>query len=96
LGKTVIIRHQGIHLIITELADSLASLGYFGDPGLSLWKADIVVVKNLFPFHYRYLLYNRQTLNVITPGTTSIDVFDLEYTAIPRPIYPLDTINSWK
>jgi len=95
-GKTVIIKHQGIHLIITELADSLASPGYFSDLGLSLWKADIVVVKNLFPFRYRYLLYNRQTLNVITPGTTSIDVFDLKYTVIPRPIYPLDKIDSWR
>ncbi|MCP4750392.1 MAG: M81 family metallopeptidase [Proteobacteria bacterium] len=96
LGKTVILKHKGIHLILTELADSLASPGYFSDLGLSLWKADIVVVKNLFPFRYKYLLYNRRTVNVITPGTTSIDVFNLKYTVIPRPIYPLDSNEHWR
>lgn len=94
-GKTAIIKYRGIHLILTELADSLADPDYFSDLGLSLWKADIVVVKNLFPFRYRYLLYNRKTVNVITPGTTSIDVTKLKYTRIPRPLYPLDDNPVW-
>ena len=96
VGKTVILKHKGIHLIISELADSLASPGFFKDLGLSLWAADIVVVKNLFPFRYRYLLYNRKTIDVVTPGTTNVDVFKLNYTTIPRPIYPLDKIQSWR
>ncbi len=96
LGKTVIIQHEGIHLILTELPDSLANPGYFTDLGLSLWKADIVVVKNLFPFRYRYLLYNRKTVNVITPGTTSVNVFELNYKTIQRPIYPLDKVQTWR
>ena len=95
-GKTVILKHDGIHLIISELADSLRSPAYFSDLGLSLWKADIVVVKNLFPFRYKYLLYNRKTVNVITPGVTSVDIFNLKYTQIPRPIYPLDQIDTWR
>jgi len=95
-GKTCVLKHKGIHLVISELADSLRSPGYFKDLGLSLWKADIVVVKNLFPFRYRYLLYNRKTVNVTTPGVTSLDVFGLDYTVIPRPIYPLDQIDSWR
>ena len=95
-GKTVILKHQGIHLILSELADSLYSPGYFKNLGLSLWKADIVVVKNLFPFRYRYLLYNRKTVNVMTPGVTNVDVFALKYTRIPRPIYPLDPIDTWR
>jgi microcystin degradation protein MlrC len=96
LGKTVILRNQGIHLIISELADSLSSPSFFSDLGLSLWRADIVVVKNLFPFRYRYLLYNRKTVNIATPGTTSVDVFQLNYKNLPRPIYPLDDIDSWR
>jgi len=96
LGKTVILLHQGIHLIVTELPSSAWSPSAFTDLGLSLWKADIVVVKNLFPFRYRYLLYNRKTVNVMTSGTTDIDVFSLKYTAIPRPIYPLDKIENWR
>ena len=95
-GKTVILRHEGIHLIVSELADALRSPGYFKSLGLNLWKADLVTVKNLFPFRYRYLLYNRKTVNVITPGVTNVDVFKLKYTRIPRPIYPLDPIDSWQ
>ncbi len=96
LGKTVILKDRGIHLIITELPDSTQRTSYFTDLGLSLWKADIVVVKNLFPFRFFYLRYNRKTVDVITPGTSNVDVFSLKYTKIPRPIYPLDKIDSWR
>jgi hypothetical protein len=41
-------------------------------------------------------MYNRRTLNVVTPGTTNVDVFQLHYEDIPRPIYPLDEIESWR
>jgi microcystin degradation protein MlrC len=96
LGKTAVLVHQGIHLIVTELPSSAWSPAAFTDLGLSLWKADVVVVKNLFPFRYRFLLYNRKTVNVMTSGTTDIDVFSLKYKTIPRPIYPLDNIENWK
>ncbi len=96
LGKTVILKDRGIHLIITSVPDSGRRPSYFTDLGLSLWRADIVVVKNLFPFRFFYLLYNRKTVDVITPGVANVDVFKLKYTRIPRPIYPLDRIDSWR
>jgi microcystin degradation protein MlrC len=96
LGKTAILKDRGIRLILTEHPDPTYHPEYFTSLGLSLWKADIVVVKNLFPFRYFFLLYNRKTVNVISPGTTSIDVFSLKYRNITRPIYPLDNIGSWK
>ncbi len=96
LGKAVVLKRDGIHLILTELPDPAARPGYFGEMDLSLWKADIVVVKNLFPFRIFYLLYNRGTVDVVTPGLSNIDVFALPYSSIPRPIYPLDKIDSWR
>jgi microcystin degradation protein MlrC len=95
-GKTVVVRHRGVHLILTERPTPAFFPRFFKSLGLSLWKADIRVVKNLFPFRYFYLLYNRKTVNVISAGTTSIDVFQLQYRDIPRPIYPLDPIESWR
>lgn len=95
-GKTVVLRHQGVHLILTERPTPAFFPRFFHSLGLSLWKADITVVKNLFPFRYFYLLYNRKTINVISAGTTSIDVFQLQYRDIPRPIYPLDPIDKWR
>lgn len=95
-GKTVILKHNGVHLILSELPMALKEPGDFRELGLSVWKADIVAVKNLFPFRYNYLLYNRKTVNVMSPGFSSIDPFALKYVNIPRPIYPLDRIDSWR
>lgn len=95
-GKTVIVEHDGINLILSELPMASRLPADFKNLGLSLWKADIVVVKNLFPFRYNYLLYNRKTVNVMSPGLSNTDPFALNYVNIPRPIYPLDKIDSWR
>ena len=95
-GRTAILKNAGIHLILTELPVSASHPSFFTDLGLNLWEADFVVVKNLFPFRISYWIYNRRTLNVVTPGTTNVDVFQLRYDDIPRPIYPLDEIDSWR
>ncbi len=63
---------------------------------MKIMKADIVVVKNLFPFRYMYRLQNRKTINVMTPGLSNINVEELNYKYIPRPIYPLDEIEEWR
>lgn len=95
-GKTAVIKHLGTYLILTERPAAVFFPRFFKDLGLDLWKADLVVVKNLFPFRYFFLLYNRKTINVLSAGTTNIDVFGLNYRQISRPIYPLDPIESWK
>jgi microcystin degradation protein MlrC len=96
LGKTVILRHQGICLIVSELAPAASKPSFFKDLGLGVWKADIIVVKNLFPFRYNFIAVNRKTIDVETPGTSSVDVFALGYQKVPRPIYPLDPVESWR
>jgi microcystin degradation protein MlrC len=95
-GKTVVLRNKGVHLVITELSTGSSYPSFYQDLGLSIWSADIVVVKSIFHFRWRYLLYNRKTLYVKTTGTTNVDVFQLKYTNIPRPLYPLDDIDSWR
>jgi microcystin degradation protein MlrC len=95
-GKTVVIKNKGVHLVLTEMPAPVMQPDFYTDLGLDLWKADIAVVKNLFPFRIWFLLYNRKTINVATPGTTNIDIFDLKYHNITRPIYPLDKVDSWR
>ena len=95
-GRTVVLRDRGIHLILTELSVAANSPDFFKDLGLPPRKAGVVVVKNLFPFRFNFVWVNRKTLNVMTPGTTSIDVWELVYSEIPRPIYPLDEIDDWR
>lgn len=95
-GKIAVLKIDGVHLILMELPDSLRYPKFFKDLGLSLWQADIVVAKNLFPFRIWYLPYNRKTIDVATPGTTNVNVYELHYRNIPRPIYPLDDIDDWR
>ncbi len=95
-GKVVVLRHKGVHLILTDFPPLTYFPDFFTSLGLDLWKADIVVAKNLFPFRIRFLQYNRKTFNVVSAGTTTIDVFSLKYNNISRPIYPLDQVDSWQ
>ncbi|MEM7040038.1 MAG: M81 family metallopeptidase, partial [Bacteroidota bacterium] len=89
-GKTTLIRHKGLHMILTEMPFPAYFPEDFKQLGVKLFKADIIVVKNLFPFRFRFLRYNRRTVNVITRGITNVNVAELDYVKIPRPIYPLD------
>jgi hypothetical protein len=50
----------------------------------------------LATFRYRYLLYNRKTVNVMTPGLSNVEVFALRYERIPRPLSPLERIEFWR
>jgi len=95
-GKTVVLKNKGVHLILTDFPPVTYFPNFFTSIGLDLWKADIVVAKNLFPFRFRFLQYNRKTFNVVSAGTSNIDVFSLKYHNISRPIYPLDEISSWQ
>jgi microcystin degradation protein MlrC len=96
VGKTVVLRHKGIRLIVSELPAAATKPAFFKNLGLGVWAADVVVVKNLFPFRFNFIAMNRGTLNVETPGTSSVDVFSLGYQKVPRPIYPLDPVESWR
>lgn len=95
-GKTAVIVQDKLHLIITTLPCPVFKPSFFTKLGLNIWTADVIVVKNLFPFRLFFWLYNRQTLYVETAGVTNIDIFQLDYKHIPRPIYPLDQIDDWR
>jgi microcystin degradation protein MlrC len=95
-GRAVVLRNRGTHLIVTEEAPNTYFPSFFTSLGLDLMKADVVVAKNLFPFRIRFLQYNRKTFNVVSAGTTNIDVFQINYKNITRPIYPLDDVQSWQ
>ena len=95
-GKIVVLRHRGIHLVLMEVSEMAWKPNFWSDLGLSLWKADIIVVKSLYHFRWYYLPYNRKTVFVVTPGTTDFDVFNLKYNEVPRPIFPFDDIDSWR
>jgi microcystin degradation protein MlrC len=94
-GKVAVLQCEGTHIAVSENPNPVMKPQFYHNLGLNLWKADLVVVKNLFPFRYHFLKYNRLTINVLSAGTTNVDVRQLDYKHIPRPIFPLDEIEQW-
>lgn len=93
-GKTVVLAVDHLRIVITEGPSMVMRPSFYTNVGLSLWKADIAVVKNFFPFLMFFLPYNRKTLFVRTHGTTDFDAaFQL---AFDGPMHPRDPVEDWR
>lgn len=93
-GKTVVLAVDHLRIVITEGPSMVMRPSFYKNVGLSLWKADIVVVKNFFPFLMFFLPYSRKTIFVRTRGTTDFDAaFQLRFDG---PMHPRDVIDDWR
>ena len=93
-GKTVVLAVEHLRIVVTEGPAMVMRPAFYTDLGLSLWKADIVVVKNFFPFLLFFLPYNRKTLFARTRGATDFDAaFQL---AFDGPMHPRDPVDDWR
>jgi len=93
-GKTVVLAVDHLRIVITAGPAMVMRPAFYTDVGLSIWKADIVVVKNFFPFLVFFLAYSRKTLFARTRGRSDFDAaFQL---AFDGPIHPRDAIDDWR
>ncbi|MBA3501536.1 MAG: M81 family metallopeptidase [Myxococcota bacterium] len=93
-GKTVVLAVEHLRIVITEGPSMVMRPSFYKGVGLSPWRADIVVVKNFFPFLMFFLPYNRKTLFVRTNGTTDFDAaFQLVFDG---PMHPRDVVDDWR
>jgi microcystin degradation protein MlrC len=93
-GKTVVLAVEHLRIVITEGPSMVMRPSFYTGVGLSPWKADIVMVKNFFPFLMFFLPYNRKTLFVRTHGTTDFDAaFQLRFDG---PMHPRDVVDDWR
>ena len=93
-GKTVVLAVEHLRIVITAGPSMVMRPSFYKGVGLSPWKADIVVVKNFFPFLMFFLPYNRKTLFVRTNGTTDFDAaFQLKFDG---PMHPRDVVDDWR
>jgi microcystin degradation protein MlrC len=83
-----------VHLVVTEGPTFNLKPGFYADMGLRPFRADVIAVKNFFPFHLFYAPYERKAIYVRTGGTTDLDA---AY-AIPfdGPIHPRDRLDDWR
>lgn len=93
-GRTVVLAVQHVRIVITEGPAMVMRPSFYTEVGLDPWKADIVMVKNFFPFLMFFLKYNRKTIFVRTRGTTDFDAaFQLSFDG---PMHPRDHVDDWR
>src|SRR5262249_14012550 len=84
-----------VHVVLVEGPALVMKPAFYRDMNLRMRDADVVVVKNFFPFRLFFLPFARKTIYVRTGGVTD---FDAAFT-LPRlkgPLHPRDRIDDWR
>ncbi len=93
-GRAVVVRQGNVSVCITEKSPAVMKPAFYQELGLSVLGADIVVVKNLFPWRLFCALYNRKSVNVRTRGITDLDAAKVLNFA--GPMHPMDEVSDWR
>ncbi|HVK89455.1 MAG TPA: M81 family metallopeptidase [Kofleriaceae bacterium] len=92
--RTVVLAVEHLRIVITEGPSMVMRPAFYTDVGLSPWKADVVMVKNFFPFLMFFLPYSRKNIFVRTHGATDFDAaFQLRFDG---PMHPRDDVDEWR
>jgi hypothetical protein len=82
-----------VELIVTEGPALAVRPEFFTSLSLPIGDADVVVVKNFFPFHLFYARWERSFVYVRTGGVTDFDAaLTLPFAG---PVHPKDRIDDW-
>lgn len=93
-GRTVVLAVAHLRIVVTEGPAIVMRPAFYRAVGLSIWRADIVVVKSLFPFLMYFLPYSRKTIFVRTRGASDFDAaFQLTFDG---PMHPRDPVDDWR
>jgi len=93
-GRTIVLAVEHVRIVITEGPSMVMRPSFYTDVGLDPLRADIVMVKNFFPFLMFFLPYSRKTIFVRTRGTTDFDAaFQLRFDG---PMHPRDSVDDWR
>ena len=93
-GKNIVLAVENVSIVITEGPSMVMRPSFYTEVGLDPWRADIVVVKNFFPFLMFFLPYSRKNIFVRTQGVTDFDAaFQLPFDG---PMHPRDTVDDWR
>lgn len=94
LGRHVVLSVNNARIVVVEGPALAVKPGYYKDAGLDPWKADIVMVKNFFPFLLFFAPLMRDVIFVRTSGVTDFDAsFVIEFAG---PMHPRDQVLDWR
>jgi microcystin degradation protein MlrC len=90
MGRTVVIQHEGIKLILTEIKMPPWNLEQLRSVGITPEKEKIIALKSAIAFRAAYEPVAGKIIEVDTPGLSSVNLNLFPYKHIRRPLYPLD------
>ncbi|MEZ4434163.1 MAG: M81 family metallopeptidase [bacterium] len=94
VGRMIALQIDRVTVVITEGIPAAIKPAFYTGLGLSIWKADAVVVKTFFPFRLFFLPYSRLSLYVKSEGLTD---FDAAYVIdFADPMHPRDEVHRWR
>ncbi|MGE0709051.1 MAG: M81 family metallopeptidase [Planctomycetota bacterium] len=93
-GRAVLLDLGHVQLVVTELPPLPLKPGFYGELGLSCWKADLVVVKNFFHYRIYFLAHSRKSVAIRTQGATDFDLPLAQRYA--DPVHPKDEVPDWR
>jgi microcystin degradation protein MlrC len=94
VARTVVLAIGTVRVVVVEGPALAIRPAFFTNAGLDVWKADVVVVKNFFPFRMFFLPMARKTIYVRTAGVTDFDAsFTLDFAG---PMHPKDVVLDWR
>jgi microcystin degradation protein MlrC len=95
-GPVALLRAGGVVLAVSERPGVAGNHpGAYQHFRLDPAEFDAVVLKTASNFQY-FRPFTDTVIRVATPGPTQSDIAGLPWQRIPRPIYPLDEIDSWR
>ncbi len=94
-GRTALLAIDDVRLVVVEGPCVVMKPEFFEAVGLDCWKADIVVVKNFFPFRLFFLPLARKTIYVRTSGITDLDIA-LDELELDGPVHPRGRVDEWR
>jgi microcystin degradation protein MlrC len=94
LGRTVALDLDHVKLVVTEGPAMAMKPDFYKDMGLDPWRADMVVVKSMFPFRLYFAGMNRKTIYAKTRGVTDFDT--VNQVQFNHPVHPRDEVRDWR
>ncbi len=95
-GPVALVQAGGVLIAVSERPGVAGNHpGAYQHFGLDPADFDAVVLKTASNFQY-FRPFSETVIRVATSGPTQSDIARLPWRRIPRPIYPLDDIDSWR
>lgn len=95
-GKSALIRHDNIYIIVTEKRFQYSKWEYFKNSGISSFDDfDIISVKMGY-LEPDLAKSQKGWIMALTPGAVNQALETIEYKNLKRPIFPLDSIDEYR